>query len=642
MILCAVENKKFTNTIYEAYNYYNNVSDNVKFKTHEEDLDSDKYDLIYNDFNFNKYFNKNKYTEMKNNENKNKLKRVFSIHHQFLYDLEFYQCESPINDFDNYSNYFTLSSKFLKDKEIFRNHCDNLTNFHFLNSPIQLKKDPKNKTNFIFNFPEWIQENNKNNQINENYPHDSDEIINNNNESNEFTLAQFILALIEQVLSIRYLLYKESRNLNEIISSIYLYELLDKKHLILTYINSIKIETNMYYKFFKIDDIMTNIFLSQEIEIFIKAKKSCIKISDDKSLDSNNNESDSIFMNSEKTFQDLDGKYKNNKSEFNKELINTCTFFSINKLFTIDDFFLRSIFENFYSEYINKIYNDLTNDKGEKPKKKKKKKKRNNTENSNNKKNNNISNNDESKSYKEEMFDFLKKLILDNFEEKINKINHNNNVNNNKKEKEKYKEFFLYEPVKKKEKKKINHSKNKKNNHNNTNNKEENDKNNVIEDNNIINGSTSTNDTNINNGNLSINKSDSIFHNKNIFINKMIIPYENLNKLNDDIDSFNKDMESILIIIREIKKEIKCHFELIIKNIFENDSKIEIYGSSYYQLDIESSDLDLSISTNTNFSLDALARYLTNNNSNNQYIDIKYIFTASIPIIKFISIPPFK
>ena len=45
----------------------------------------------------------------------------------------------------------------------------------------------------------------------------------------------------------------------------------------------------------------------------------------------------------------------------------------------------------------------------------------------------------------------------------------------------------------------------------------------------------------------------------------MIISYDKFSKLLDDINIFNKDLESLLIIIRKIKLEIKNHFESIVK-----------------------------------------------------------------------------
>ena len=646
-----------SNTIYEAFNYYNNISDNVTFKIIDDDsdIDNDKYKLDYNDFNYNKYFNKNKYAEINNYKKKNNIHKIFNIHNKFLNNLLFYQCESPINDYDKYSNYFTLNPKFLKSEQIFKNQCDELTNHQFLKIPIRTKKDNKNKNNLLFLLPNWIQDNNNTNnnknKINDNYPYDTDENINiNNNNNNYFTLDQYILALIEQVLSIRYILYTENKNLDEIISSTYLYDLFDKKKLILSYINNIAIESNMYYKFFKIEDINAKIFFCLDnIEKFIKGKNNSISNSDNNTLEDNdysNNDNDSAFMNIESIFEKMINKYKNNKKELNKELINMCMFFQIQKLFTLDDFFFRAIFEYFYSEYLNQIYNDLIIDKEEKPKKKRKRKGKNNKNktNSNDKQNNKISENNKENNYKEEIFIFIKNLILDNLEEKINKLNinsnntNNNNINKKQKNNKKEKIFFLYEPVKKKEKKKSNHKLK------NNNNKDNGDKNNNSEDHiiknndNIINNETNIEKNNINKSistNNSINNSDSIIqNNNNIFVNKINITYEQLNKLNDDINNFDKDMESLLIIIRKIKNEIQYHFELIIKNIYDNNSKLEIYGSSLYQLDIESSDLDLGISTKSNLSLDSLVRYLSNNNNNNQYLNINYIYTASIPIIK--------
>ena len=650
MILCSVENKKYTNTIYEAFNYYNNISDNVTFKIIDDDsdTDNDKFKLEYNDYNYNKYFNKNKYAEINNYKKKNNIHKMFNIHKKFLNHLLFYQCESPINDYDNYSNYFTLSPNFLKNEEIFKNQCGELTNHQFLKIPIRTKKDNKNKNNLLFLMPSWIQDNNNinnnKNKINDNYPYDTDENINiNNNSNNYFTLDQYILALIEQVLSIRYILYTENKNLDEILSSTYLYDLFDKKKLILSYINNITIESNMYYKFFKIEDINAKIFFSQDIiEKFIKSKNNCIR-NNDNTLEDNdysNNDNDSAFMNIESIFEKMINKYKNNKNELNKELINKCMFFQIQKLFTLDDFFFRAIFENFYTEYLNQIYNDLIIDKEEKPKKKKKKKKKNNNTNSNDKQNNQIIEDNKENNYKKEIFNFIKNLILDNLEEKINKINlNNNNNNNNKKQKTNKKEkiFFLYEPVKKKEKKKLNHKLK------NNNNKDNGEKNNNSEEHIIKNSDNIINNEKIIEKNNNINKSISTFinsndsiiqNNNNIFINKINISNEQLNKLNDDIYNFDKDMESLLIIIRKIKNEIQYHLELIIKNIYDDNSKLEIYGSSLYQLDIESSDLDLGISTKSNLPLDSLAKYLFNNNSNNQYLNINYIYTASIPIIK--------
>lgn len=433
MILCSIENKKYTNTFYEIYNFYiNNISDNITFKIKEEDSeDKDKFKIDYNDYNFNKYFNKKEYSESKK---KQKEKEYNNIHYTFLNKILFYQCESPIEDFENYSSYFTLSPDFLKDKNAFKKESNDIANNNFLKSPIQVKPDPKNKTNIIFDLPIWIQDSNDN--------------------QNYFTLAQYVLALVEQALSVRYILYNEAKNLKEILSSVYLYDLFNKKKEILSYMNSIEIETNMYYKYFKIEDINSKLFFSDNFEEFINNKKESIKKSENYS--NNDDPSSSAFLEIEQIFENMVNKNKDDKSKFNMELINMCMFFHIKKLFTLDDFFLRLIFEQFNTEYNNQIQEDLLISE-EKHKKKKKKRKKNKKEDSDNIEIENSNNNNDiltktnENNSKNNNITELNSNINENINEK--QANTSNINNNDKKEKYKNKEFFLYD-VKEKEKKK--------------------------------------------------------------------------------------------------------------------------------------------------------------------------------------------
>ena len=55
----------------------------------------------------------------------------------------------------------------------------------------------------------------------------------------------------------------------------------------------------------------------------------------------------------------------------------------------------------------------------------------------------------------------------------------------------------------------------------------------------------------------------------------MIISYQKFYKLTNDIINFVNDIESLLVVIREIKLEIKKHFDIIIKKVYP-DAKIEI------------------------------------------------------------------
>ena len=395
-------------------------------------------------------------------------------------------------------------------------------------------------------------------------------------------------------------------------------------------------------------------------------------------------------------------------------------------LFTYEDFSNRLIFEKIYTEYSNKICDDLIMDDEKKAKEKKRKKKKKNNENKNK-----IEIKENNEENKKNIFNFVKNLIYDKLNKKLNecqeKMNININNNNiNKKNNKKEKEFFLYQPTKKKNKKKGNNKKNKNTKNdliNNNSNKNENiniikeekindnninitikneikidnkPNNKIIntetkkeykEDKNVINinypeeekkNNSSTNLPKINsisknNTTISLNtieiqshinsftlsssansstSSDSlnyhlnsnsplkninlyqneIYDNNNLFVvHQNPISYQKIYKLTTDIINFNTNIESLLVILREIKLEIKNHFEIIIKKVFK-DAIIEIYGSSLYKLDIESSDLDLSISTKGD--LEDLVIYLNKNNNDKKYLNINFISTASIPIIK--------
>ena len=776
MILCSVENKKYTNTFHEAYTYYIQHSKDVKFRIYDEeggDVEKFRFDITNRDNN-NNNFNKNDYSDFDTYKKKNEFDK---IQNSFLNNIVFYQSESPLNDINNYSNYFTLNPEFLRNEEVFKNDCNELSYNNFLLSPIMTKKEVQNKTNILsFELPNWISNNNNENiNMNQNTNYYNNEDIDKKNNK-YFYLSQYVLSLIEQVLSIRYLLYYENKNIDEILSSTYLYDLFNKRKLILSYLNNSKIESKLFYNHFKLDDIKSIIFYDINIEQFIKEKKNYINESDygvadggeskifNQILDDNVK---TFAYDSEEIFENLVDKYKNDNNEFNKYVINMCIFFHIKRLYTLDDFFLRIIFEKIYEEYSKKICDDLiTGD--EKPKKKKKKKKKNNKDDNNKDINNkDVNNNEENQNFvindnkDDKNKDINNKEINSNIQDvinvnnkevhnnKVNEINNvrnneinnkiennsikeekdiineyniiketnlnngkNDNVNNKKGKNKKEKEFFLYEPIKKKDKKKANNKANKNipnnnnQNNNNDNNKSSNVKekieNNMNKDNNINkinlinnikydkenenerdnkniiinndntkeykedlqkvqnsiqisnnisiqshinsftlcssnnNSSTSSDSNNYkNNNNYAIKKSE--HQDNNLFVvhqNPMIISYDKFSKLLDDINIFNKDLESLLIIIRKIKLEIKNHFESIVKKIYNKNSKIEIYGSSLYQLDIESSDLDLSISTKSKLPLNSLVTYLLNNNYNNQYLDINPIYTASIPIIK--------
>ena len=745
MLLCSVENKKYTNTIYEAYTYMLKHKNGVKFRFMEEEEekykiksitdDYNKY-FLQSDYNYNKYssynndyyYNKNPYL---NNNNKT-LKELKNQDKEFLRNIIFYQSESPIEDKKNYNSYFTLDKSFLKNEELFKHCCNALSYNSFLSAPIIIKKDVQNKTIYSFELPVWINKEIKevNQKQNYNYEEEDNYSYNNGEMSNcsYYSLSQYCLAFIEQALCIRYVIYNKNKNMKEILSSIYLTDLLSKKDMMLNFINSLDFNKEKFYEKFEIDEINTSLFYDETIDKFIKEKNIILNIDNicdeneqlnylDKYKDAKINLN--IFDNKD-LFEGFYDLFENDIKKVNKEIINNITFFHVEDLFSYKDFSKRLIFDKIYEEYSKKICDDLIMDDEKKAKKKKKKKKKNNNENKINI-NEIKENNEENKKY---IYNFIKNYIIDKINKKLNEIQEKSNINIIKKNNKKEKEFFLYQPTKKKEKKKTNNKKNKNANSNkkeniiniNEDNKIDNanieDKNefqiensnssnnNIIinpetkkeykedlkeinitnninninysnEKENNINIQSNSNNISTKNTNISINSieiqshinsftvsssannsstsSDSInfkinsnlykndiYDNNNLFVvhqNPMIISYQKFYKLTNDIINFVTDIESLLIILREIKMEIKNHFEKIIKKVY-NDAKIEIYGSSLYKLDIETSDLDLSISTYKENNLEDLVSYLNNYNQDNKYLNINFISTASIPIIK--------
>ena len=92
-------------------------------------------------------------------------------------------------------------------------------------------------------------------------------------------------------------------------------------------------------------------------------------------------------------------------------------------------------------------------------------------------------------------------------------------------------------------------------------------------------------------------------------------------------------MENMLTIIRQIKLEIISHLDSIVKKLYNNYSTMEIFGSSINGLDIESSDMDLSIQTKSKKPLNILESYLYKHNDNGKYLNIEAKYTAHTPLL---------
>ena len=751
MILCSIENKKYTSLINQAYKEYIKQP-YVKIYLNDDE-DDKKVNLLYlKDAKLN-FTDPNYYPKLG----------------QFLNEIMFYQCESPMNEYNKYSNYLTLSNM-IKDQTTFINFCNEFSNNNFLENLIEPKIVEQNKINNIyFNFPEWLYKNNLPTKKNYDFYEKKYELY--------YSLPKFILALFEQVLTIRYIIYNETNNLDEILSSIYLYELFEKRNKIIIYLSPK--ETKFSFLYFQIDKLIENLFNDKELKEFILNNKEeegifCNDIYFDISDTLNN-----VILEGNQFFNNF---FRNNAP---KDFIDFFMLIHIHKIFSYDDFYFRGIFEQIYESYSKQTYKDLILH-DEKISKKRKKKKKKNVTNSNNHNINNNENNDENvglikkninssiidygkeiekiisesnisinedvkgninsienldsvkegkknnflnsdniKEIKEENKGQIKYKDIENNSNKDNimeekeisliykyirdflyeiifkQININETINiNNSRKRNKKNNFFLYDTTKTSKKKKNNNSiqnnkteninkkyneifNNKKidlNNDNKTysNNKvdkkkkeesnenqsknlkitnEEENKNNINEDKNNnsnnkaresvishINSFSFTPSQNkdnsikkeniiINNNIININFHNNYINQKNIFIinNNPIIP--SLDKLNKSIQEFYDDLEKALIIQRKIKKEIEKYLSSIIKDLFP-DSNILIYGSSLYYLDIDSSDLDLSISTKLIISLTDLEKYLIKNNDKNQFYKINAILSATVPIIK--------
>ena len=653
MIICCVENKRYTNIMNKLYLSHKD-NKNTKFIIKDEKEESS--------------------SSLKDNENisffySNEETPQNVILESFLNEIIFYQCESPIKNLNNYSDYFTLNGSVLNDRKLFQNYFSKISKEKYFNIPIKTH-DPSTKFS-NFKLPEWICNNDS------------------TNNRTYFTISEYFCGLFEQVISVRFITSYNNKNLNEILSSCYLKELFDKSKIMINYLN--RINDNKFH-YFKIDELIEEMYKNKDLENFI--------------LKNSNIDTDNIsgwFANPlyfDKS-HNLD-EIKDEVNHFfgfdkisNEELIKMISLFHIRKLLTYDDFLCRGIFERIYNDYTDKITEDLITDinfdNKKKNKKKKKKQKKKDMEKSNCNENNielNLNN---------EISDFVKTILLNicnNVVEKCDliekNINNNNNINHkeinylNEKKKKKIKEnkFFLYETVKKDIK---NHNQKKLNIQNyqnsiidiekNYNNEEEFQYNSPIIQNITTSLSEISNEKNNNNKNIlspisqinsktisSNNSSTSVdsvknsqkYYNKklnnqltnNIFSNNILdnqyFFQENplislFDNLNNDITNYLSEQEIILNKIYKIKLLIYEYLLEITKKIYPY-SKLEIYGSTLYKLDIESSDLDLSILSKENLSLSLLINEL-NNNYNTIFESIFPILSASIPVIKLILNP---
>ena len=242
---------------------------------------------------------------------------------------------------------------------------------------------------------------------------------------------------------------------------------------------------------------------------------------------------------------------------------------------------------------------------------------------------------------------FLRNLIYESLFKAIKLLEYQKNLMI-KNEKKKNKEFFLFDATEKSKKKKKNKENDLKININKLNpneNKEIIERN--AEENNIIKLKESIplhiNSLTFNSIKNENKKEENInINNKDFIKQEKIFLYDDKDKnlsckyfkiLHVSIEEYSNNLEEALIIQRKIKTELVNYFSSIIKIVYKN-SELLVYGSSLYNLDIDTSDLDLSITTKEEITLLDLENYLKENNENFQYTKLNGIFSASVPIIK--------
>ena len=371
-------------------------------------------------------------------------------------------------------------------------------------------------------------------------------------------------------------------------------------------------------------------------------------------------------------------------------LINDITMFTIDQIYSYEDFFLNKILFNLYKKYeSNKeedlIY-DITNTQKESKKKKKKNRKKKKKKESEEQENNNINNNEnkiEKDNVNNDKIIEIKKFISIEEDEELSKIKKgyskiDNNENNNMLESSESENNCDTNPLlandeckdyrqimKDKEYKycstneysdSINELNNNSNNKINDDNKiEKREDMEILERNEEDNESKSEENDNKNEiieSDNNINQDNKINNNKkkkgnNFFLYPTVKKATNdkinkppfIMKLNEDILSYNKDLLTILDLLSPIKEHIIETIKSHIKSCFINENflyQIEVYGSFKSHLDIVCSDIDMVfIPQSKNLDVCDLILKLSNHlQSLKKYNKVTPIYTASIPLIK--------
>lgn len=675
MIICSIENKRFTKIISKIY-YHHKANNFLKFNI-REDKDEPEYFDERKEINSNSVFSKNYLIDNRGNINQS----YIVLPESFLDEIRFYQCESSIEQLDIYCSYFTLSEKVLNDRGVFVQYFDEISKGEFFKQPIKTTQEielKESKKSYI-QLPNWISD----------------------NANKYFSLSEYLVGVFEQAISVRYIMsYINNNSIDEVLKSSYLMKLFERRRELEAFLNGLDFKS--MYREFNINELIKEIYNNRKIQDVVmkltgeyetRLTRPMGWFANPSFFDATDN-IDKIQKNIYELLCQF-STYPNPVKEFG----NFVMFIHFSKLFGYEDFFIRGLFETIMAKYSQKVADEVTNseeilalfgNKNQKKQKKKKKKKKSKNKNEKEQEQEKEEINEKQKQEisKEDILsiieDIIKKALeninieqkhLNNSEKDI--INFVNNASNNKKEKkQKEKKFFLFDTIK--------HSKKKTKKQNQKtlpdNQKQEKKENptkiyitqstihtktidsvNVPSQNNIVHEQNHTpNKISSNINSITITTSNqfsfesthaqssssiNIITNNNIDDNIFLINHNPIflsffDLLNNDINSYVSEEECFLSNFRNVKIMIKDFIFSITSNLYPK-STLNIYGSTLFKLDIESSDLDLCITTpDSRASLTDLIIYFSGSNINKEtYKSITPILTASVPVIKLVINP---
>lgn len=656
-IICSIENKRFTKIISKIY-YLHKANNFLKFNI-REDKDEPEYFDERKEINSNSVFSKNYRIGNRGNINQS----YIVLPESFLDEVRFYQCESSIEQIDIYCSYFTLSEKVLNDRGVFVQYFDEISKGEFFKQPIKTTQEielKESKKSYI-QLPNWISD----------------------NANKYFSLSEYLVGVFEQAISVRYIMsYINNNSIEEVLKSSYLMQLFEKRRELEAFLTGIDFKS--MYSEFNISELIKEIYNNRKIQDVVMKLTGEYEtrltspmgwFANPSFFDATDN-IDKI----QKNIYDLLCQFSNYTNPV-KEFGNFVMFIHFSKLFGYEDFFIRGLFETIMKKYSQKVADEVTNSEeilalfGNKNQKKQKKKKKKKKGKNTNEKEEIIENQkqeipkDEVKSIIE---DIIKK-VFENIEQKhLNKsekdtISVINNISNSKKEKkQKERKFFLFDTIKHSKKKTKNQNQKIIQDNQKQDIKEEQNRNDITQStiptksNEQVNMPTQSDITkekkNINSITIttsnqfsfesthvhSYSSNNTITNNDdNIFLinhNPIFLSFFDL--LNNDINLYMSEEECFLSSFRNIKFLIKDIIFSITSSLYPK-STLNIYGSTLFKLDIESSDLDLCITTaDSRASLTDLLIYFSGSNINKEaYKSITPILTASVPVIKLLINP---